>query len=247
MTKLSVNVNKLATLRNSRGKNRPDVQAWAARLLTWGAQGITVHPRPDGRHIRLSDVAPLKALVDRFPLAEFNIEGYPSADFLTMVGRIKPHQVTLVPDPPDTLTSNAGWDFVGGRDALVPALATLRAHGLRSSLFLDPWTFRAAEQRDALLKLKPDRVELYTERFADDFGTDRESATLALYQESALWCVRQGIAVNAGHDLDLHNLKTLVRAMPDLAEVSIGHALICDGLEWGLETTLKRYLDVLAS
>jgi pyridoxine 5-phosphate synthase len=246
VTQLSVNVNKLATLRNARGKNLPDVVAWSERILQFGAHGITVHPRPDGRHIRFSDVEELSALLTRWNRAEsvhaeFNIEGFPSDDFLCMVERVKPEQCTLVPDPPDALTSNAGWLLKEREHELRESLERLRAAGVRSSVFVDPYAMDEA----ALERLRPDRIELYTERFAECVGHADEADVVAVYRRAAEAARAAGCGVNAGHDLNQRNLGILVQQIPWIAEVSIGHALVCEALADGMETTIRRYLEIL--
>jgi len=249
MTKLSVNVNKLATLRNSRGKNLPDVGEFARRILGWGAQGITVHPRPDGRHIRSGDVIALSALVREqnasgAKRAEFNIEGYPSSDYLALVDDVRPDQATLVPDPPEALTSSAGWRLHENRNFLSQVIRHLRKANVRVSIFIEPQTMTDNDY-EVLGELKPDRVELYTEAFADAFGTANESKVLALYRSAAERARELGIGVNAGHDLNQRNLAALLRAIPWIAEVSIGHALICEALDAGMESTIRAYLRIL--
>lgn len=247
MTKLSVNVNKLATLRNARGKNLPDVALFAEKILGYGAHGLTVHPRPDGRHIRHSDVAELSALVQKWneahPRVEFNIEGYPSPEFLDLIAKIKPDQCTLVPDPPEALTSNAGWNFVQQEDLLKRVLARLRGV-TRISLFADPKTM-ASNQIEALQRLKPDRIELYTESYADHFSTRERASVTAGYRTTSEVARGLGIGVNAGHDLNQENLGYLVEQIPWIDEVSIGHALICEALEDGMEKTVRGYLNIL--
>lgn len=238
MTHLSVNINKVATLRNARGENNPDVQKFAADCESFGAQGITVHPRPDERHITRDDVYKLRPIVR----TEFNIEGYPSDDFMTLVLSIKPEQVTLVPDAPDALTSSAGWDVEKHADFLSETVDRLRAAGIRSSIFVapDPDTIRAAARIGA------DRVELYTKPYADNYDRDPESA-IAPYITASEAAHRAGLGVNAGHDLSLHNLRYFSRNIPYLNEVSIGHALIADALYLGIEQTIKAYRDCLKS
>ena len=249
MSRLSVNVNKLATLRNARGKNTPDVTACSRRILEYGAHGITVHPRPDGRHIRAEDVWEIGDLVAEWNrggrAAEFNVEGYPSPEFLQMIERAKPDQATLVPDPPEALTSNAGWDLVAREAELREVLTHLR--GLtRVSLFVDPAVFDGA-QVEALARLRPDRVELYTEAYADAFGgVEREKVT-GIYRRVGARAAELGLGVNAGHDLNQANLGYLLRHVPQIEEVSIGHALICEALCDGLETTVRRYLAIVES
>jgi pyridoxine 5-phosphate synthase len=251
MTHLSVNVNKLATLRNSRGKDNPNVAALAQKILDYGAHGITVHPRPDERHIRAADVPVLRRLVqdynggrDQKSLIEFNVEGYPSEEFLRLVEKNLPHQATLVPDPPDAITSNAGWDLVANRDFLARVIERLNKSQIRVSLFVEPAKFDHAQEA-ALQALKPGCIELYTEAFADAFTrADREIVTRA-YARLAKIAQDLGIGVNAGHDLSQANLGFLLRSVPQIKEVSIGHALICEALEEGLETTVKKYLAIV--
>lgn len=247
MTHLSVNVNKLATLRNSRGKNNPDVAAWARKILSFGAHGITVHPRPDERHVRAADVPVLRALVEEYNgpdhkhSVEFNMEGYPSEDFLALVEKNRPHQATLVPDPPDAITSNAGWDLKANKDFLSAVLARLKGAGIRASLFVEPAKFDSAQEA-ALRLLKPGRIELYTEAFADAFPTALRDTITRDYLRVARIAADAGIGVNAGHDLNQQNLRFLLQQVPQIKEVSIGHALICEALEQGMETTVKNYL-----
>lgn len=241
MIALSVNVNKIATLRNARGGDRPNVVHAARTCIAAGCHGITVHPRPDGRHIRYADVHDLAALLADYPGVEFNIEGYPSPAFLDLVCEVKPTQSTLVPDPPDVLTSNAGWDLVGKVGGLRDALARLRNHGIRTSLFLDP----DVDQVNRAHEVGPDRIELYTERYARTFGGDEQESVVADYRNAAREARRLGLGVNAGHDLDSDNLPHFVAQVPGLLEVSIGHALICDALYRGLEATVKAYLAAL--
>lgn len=233
MTRLSVNINKLATLRNARGGNNPDVLALALQLERWGAQGITVHPRPDERHIRRSDV---RALAPRLT-TEFNIEGYPSADFLALVEEVKPAQVTLVPDPPGVLTSNAGWDTIAHQHQLREVVARLKAQGIRTSIFLgtEPRHVEAAATTGV------DRIELYTEPYAAHYAADRDAA-VAPFVRAAEVAASAGLGLNAGHDLDRANLRFFAQQVPGLLEVSIGHALICDALLFGLENTVQLYL-----
>lgn len=249
MTRLSVNVNKLATLRNSREKNLPDVTKWAKKILEYGAHGITVHPRPDGRHIRLHDVDSISALVKEWnseglgDKVEFNVEGYPSEEFMKLIERVRPHQATLVPDPPEAITSNAGWDLVKNEPILAEILERLRKT-TRVSLFVEPSKFAAPEEA-ALARLKPDRIELYTESFHDEFTTGQKMVTTGYYVRVAERAKALGIGVNAGHDLNQMNLGFLTESIPWIDEVSIGHALICEALEDGMETTIKNYLKIL--
>ena len=240
---LSVNVNKLATLRNSRGKNNPNVVQMALSIIAYGAQGITVHPRPDGRHIRIADVLALKEAID----VELNIEGYPSADFLALIKQVRPAQCTLVPDPPEVLTSNAGWQVTAHHVFLTEAVKTLQGYGVRTSLFIDPQQCNPTDQ-EHLSRIGTDRIELYTEAYAqqyEQYGASEGSSTLSAYQTCAQQMQAMGIGLNAGHDLNLNNLRHFIQAVPGIQEVSIGHALICDALELGMQTTIERYLDCL--
>lgn len=237
MTRLSVNINKIATLRNARGGDNPDVLQTALDLELFGAQGITVHPRPDERHIRRKDVRELRPLLG----TEFNIEGYPSEDFCRLVREVHPDQVTLVPDSPDQLTSNHGWDTVGHADFLAPLVRDFRSHGIRVSLFIDPDEAMA----DGAARLGAHRVELYTEPYAREYSFGRAEA-IAPYLRVAEHCRELGLGLNAGHDLSLNNLHYFHQVIPWVDEVSIGHALICDALYLGLRDTVRRYLDCLA-
>jgi pyridoxine 5-phosphate synthase len=233
MTKLSVNINKIATLRNARGGDRPNVVQAAKDCERFGAQGITVHPRPDERHIRYQDVYDLKPIVT----TEFNIEGNPTPDFLKLVKEVKPEQVTLVPDAPDAITSNAGWDTIKHKDFLTDIISEMKSLGIRTSIFVDP----VESMIEGAAIVGTDRVELYTEDYARQYHTNREAA-LAPYVKAAAKAQEYGIGLNAGHDLDLDNLKYLKDNVPGLLEVSIGHALICDALYYGLENTIQLYL-----
>ncbi|MEK6782792.1 MAG: pyridoxine 5'-phosphate synthase [Bacteroidota bacterium] len=233
MTRLSVNINKIATLRNARGGNNPDVIKVAMDCERFGAQGITVHPRPDERHIRHSDVMELKKVVT----TEFNIEGYPDERYLRLVLAIKPAQATLVPDKPDAITSNAGWDTIKNEALLLEVVKELKQSGIRVSIFVDPVTKMVEGAR----KVGADRVELYTEPYASHFSISKEKA-IQPYIEAAKVAHEIGLGINAGHDLDLQNLKYLKQSIPLLDEVSIGHALISDALYFGLENTIQLYL-----
>lgn len=235
-TKLSVNVNKLATLRNSRGGNNPDLCKFVPEIESYGADGITIHPRPDQRHIRLDDVYALKKIVR----TEFNIEGYPSQAFINLVTEVKPEQVTLVPDPPDALTSNKGWNTVSEADFLKEIIRKLKGHGIRTSIFLDPDPALAI----AAAETGCDRIELYTETYATGFSADKESAILP-YIKTAEAALSTRLGINAGHDLNLQNLTYFNSMIPGLQEVSIGHALICDALEYGMSNTVRMYLNCL--
>lgn len=236
MTRLSVNVNKIATLRNARGGNNPDLIQVTKDIEHFGAEGITVHPRPDERHIRYADVYDLKKVVT----TEFNIEGYPSPEFMKLVLDVQPTQVTLVPDPPGVLTSNAGWQVREHFDFLSEIIGQLHERGIRSSIFVDT----DVENIRAAKEVGSDRVELYTEPYAANYHIDREAA-VAPFVRAAKVAEEVGLELNAGHDLDSHNLAFLDKCLPNLAEVSIGHALICDALYLGLEETVRRYLDCL--
>ena len=237
MTKLSVNINKIATLRNARGGNRPDVIQAARDCERFGAQGITVHPRPDERHIRYQDVLDLKEVVT----TEFNIEGNPTAEFLELVKKVRPQQVTLVPDAPDAITSNAGWDTIRHQAYLREVIADLQAAGCRVSIFVDP----EVAMVEGAAQTGTDRIELYTEAYASHYASD-PAAAIAPYAQAAQRAVALGLGINAGHDLDLDNLRYLQQHIPGLLEVSIGHALICDALYYGLENTIQLYLRQLA-
>jgi pyridoxine 5-phosphate synthase len=233
MTRLSVNINKIATLRNARGGNNPDVIKVAQDCERFGAQGITVHPRPDERHIRYQDVIELKEVVK----TEFNIEGFPDTRFINLVMKVKPEQVTLVPDPPGVLTSNTGWDTKTHLQFLQEVVGQLKSAGIRVSIFLNP----EPELVDSAAKSGTDRIELYTEPYAANYSSRKEEA-IKPYIETARAAMEAGLGINAGHDLSLENLKYLKDNLPRLDEVSIGHALICDALYYGLENTIQLYL-----
>jgi pyridoxine 5-phosphate synthase len=238
MTKLSVNVNKIATLRNARGGNVPNVLKTALDCERFGAQGITVHPRPDERHIRYSDVYELKPNIT----TEFNIEGYPNKEFIHLVTSIKPTQVTLVPDPPDALTSNAGWDTIANEVFLKDVVAQFHSFGIRTSIFIET----DLKMIENAVKTGTDRIELYTESYAKNYPIDKEKA-IASFIEAAKKANELGLDINAGHDLDLNNLAYFAKNIPGLLEVSIGHALISDALYLGLENTIQLYLRALVS
>ena len=233
MTRLSVNINKIATLRNARGGNNPDVIKVAMDCERFGAQGITVHPRPDERHIRYADVIELKKVVT----TEFNIEGYPDDRYMDLVLNVKPHQATLVPDKPDAITSNAGWDTVKNESLLTDIVTKLKEAGIRVSVFTDA----DIAMVEGAKKIGADRIELYTEPYAAGYHQDAAGAVQA-FVAAALAAKKIGLGINAGHDLDLHNLNYLGKAIPYLDEVSIGHALISDALYFGLENTIQMYL-----
>jgi len=236
-TKLSVNINKIATLRNARGGDVPNVLKVALDCERFGAQGITVHPRPDQRHIRYTDVAELAPVLT----TEFNIEGYPNQEFIELVLKNKPAQVTLVPDPPGVLTSNAGWDTITHQSMLSDVIKTFKSAGIRTSLFVSPDLTLIEGAKSA----ESDRIELYTESYALGYSVNREAAVLP-YVESAKYAHKIGLGVNAGHDLNLDNLSYFSKELYGfLDEVSIGHALISDALYLGLHNTIQQYLNCL--
>lgn len=233
MTRLSVNINKIATLRNARGGNNPDVVKVAMDCERFGAEGITVHPRPDERHIRYTDVMHLKETVK----TEFNIEGYPDARYMEIIRKAKPAQATLVPDGPHVITSNAGWDTIQHASFLKEVVLELKQTGTRVSIFVDP----DEKMTEGAAQAGADRIELYTEPYAKEYHRNKDRAVKP-YLEAALVAKSLGLGVNAGHDLDLHNLKFLKQSIPFLSEVSIGHALVSDALYFGLENTIQLYL-----
>ncbi len=240
MIKLSVNLNKIAVLRNSRGGNIPEVLQAARFVIKAGCHGITVHPRPDGRHITRRDVFDLAQMLT----VEFNIEGYPSPEFVDLVCQVRPAQCTLVPDPPGVLTSNAGWELSSGNyDWLRDILAKLRDNGIRSSLFLEAEVNQVPKAR----ALGADRIELFTGPYANAFGTAEGSRLLQMHRAAAHVACEEGLEVNAGHDLNLTNIPAYVRTVTELAEVSIGHALISDALYMGLTKAVAAYLKALGS
>ena len=232
MTKLSVNINKIATLRNARGGSIPNVVKTARDCQKFGADGITVHPRPDERHITLKDVFDIKSIIT----TEYNIEGYPSEDFIKMVLEVSPEQVTLVPDGPDVLTSCAGWDTVKFQDFLSQVIGIFKDQGIRTSIFVDP----KMEMIEGAKLCGSDRIELYTEAYSKNYSKDKENA-IAPYVEAAKKATALGLGINAGHDLSLENLEFFAKEIPNLAEVSIGHALISDAIYLGLENTIQMY------
>ncbi len=236
MTRLSVNLNKVALIRNARGGNIPDLIEVAKDCERFGAEGITVHPRPDQRHVRYADLAPLKATVT----TEFNIEGNPTPEFLKIILEIQPDQCTLVPDAPDALTSDAGWNTIKHHDFLADVIGQLKEKGIRSSLFVDP-DLRMLEGAKAV---NADRIELYTGPYAHDFVKDPEKAVRP-FAEAAAHAESLNLGVNAGHDLNLHNLRFLKKRLPNLLEVSIGHALIADALYYGLQNVIQMYKQCL--
>jgi pyridoxine 5-phosphate synthase len=237
MTKLSVNINKIATVRNARGGNVPDVKLAAVKCQKFGADGITVHPRPDQRHIRYTDVYEIKPVIT----TEFNIEGFPSEEFMKLVTSVRPHQATLVPDLPSALTSNMGWDTISNRSFLTDVIAMLREEGIRTSVFVDP----DIKKIENAILTGTDRVELYTEPYAKLYPSDRDKA-IEPFLKAALFARDAGLDLNAGHDLSLENLKFFHQVIPWIKEVSIGHALISDALYYGLENTIQMYKRQLA-
>lgn len=234
MTNLSVNINKIATLRNARGGDMPDVQRAALDCEKFGAEGITVHPRPDERHIRYSDVRLLKPILT----TEFNIEGNPIPSFVDLVSEIIPAQVTMVPDAENAITSNAGWDTITNKSFLTEMCAELSSKGIRSSIFVDP----DPRMVEAAADCGADRIELYTAAYAEEYPNGREAA-IAPYLEAAKTAKECGLGLNAGHDLSLENLEFFVRTIPWTDEVSIGHAIICDAIYMGLKKTIQAYLE----
>jgi pyridoxine 5-phosphate synthase len=236
MTRLSVNINKIATLRNARGGFIPDVVAAAVACQNFGAHGITVHPRPDERHITRQDVFNIKPCIN----TEFNIEGYPSDDFMDLVIAVQPTQVTLVPDEPGQLTSDHGWNTRKHQSFLKDVVSRLQENGIRTSLFVDP----NSDDVEGAAIIGTNRIELYTEPYASGYFSDRDKA-VAPFIVAADTARDAGLELNAGHDLSLDNLKFLIDAIPDIKEVSIGHALIADALYFGLELTIKKFLDCL--
>jgi len=237
MTKLSVNINKIATLRNSRGGNYPSILKFAKKIQDFGADGITIHPRPDERHIKYADAIALKEVV----FTEFNIEGNPIDKFIKLVNKIKPTQVTLVPDAIDAITSNSGWDTINNKNMLKEIVNEFKSNKIRTSIFLDP----DIKYIDSVCEINPDRVELYTEQFAKEFS-QKNLTTINSYAKCAYEISKSGIGINAGHDLSLKNIRFFKENIPDLAEVSIGHSLITESLFLGLENTIKRYLKHLS-
>lgn len=233
MSRLSVNINKVATLRNARGGNVPNLVQVACDIESYGAEGITVHPRPDERHIRYADVYDLKKVVK----TEFNIEGYPNQKFIDLVLSVQPHQVTLVPDPPGALTSNAGWDTKTNLSFLQDVISEFKNNGIRTSIFVDTYL----QNIEYAKQTGTDRVELYTEPYAANYSENREIAISSFYR-AALRARELGLELNAGHDLNLENIEFFIKSIPFISEVSIGHALICDAMYFGLENTVRMYL-----
>lgn len=243
-TKLSVNINKIATLRNARGNNTPDLLHLTKSIIKAGAHGITLHPRPDERHIRYQDVLDIKNLLQDYKNIDFNIEGYPSQSFLKLIESALPQQCTLVPDPPSALTSNAGWDFVKNKVLLISTVKKLKSINVSSSLFLDPFSMDKI-QWEALKQIAPNSIELYTQRYAENYCTPQKEKTLLEYKKTAEQAIGLQIKINAGHDLNQKNLLEFLKNIPQLQEVSIGQALISEALEQGLQNTVKSYLHLI--
>ena len=241
MTLLSVNINKFALLRNSRETNHPDLEEIAKKCIQFGAQGITLHPRPDERHAKFSDLPIISKLVGNYSNIEFNIEGYPSEKFINEVNKTKPNQVTLVPDPPGALTSSFGWDCLKYKSLLIDVVKNFQQKDIRVSLFVNP----SIESLINLSEILPDRIELYTFDFAKNFNSDQEKA-IEPYLKVVHFLQQNipSISYNAGHDLNLKNLNFLLTKIPTIKEVSIGHALVCDAFEYGLKDTIKKYLTI---
>ena len=239
MTKLSVNLNKIALLRNSRGRDFPSVVGFAKKFIDLGVHGITVHPRQDERHITRQDARDLGELLKQYPDIELNIEGYPSEDFLALVEACDPEQCTLVPDAVDQLTSDHGWDVAQHSDLLSSVTARLKQSGIRVAAFLDP----SVDQVQRVAKTGVDRIELYTEAYASAFGTPQQAAVFADYAAAAAEAERVGLGLNAGHDLDSHNLATFL-TIPKILEVSIGHVLTVECIEQGMPTVVGKYLEI---
>ncbi len=237
MTLLSVNVNKIALLRNSRGADYPNVLKVSQDIVAVGAHGITIHPRPDERHIKYSDAYELKKALN----VELNIEGYPTKSFLDMVCEVKPAQCTLVPDPPEALTSNAGWDCKANMRFLQEVSSRLKSNGVRTSIFLNP----DPEQVPYAADTGTDRIELYTEGYASAFGSEEQESVFAMYKATAEAATAAGLGVNAGHDLNQDNLAFFIKNIPELLEVSIGHALVVEMLYQGMPTTISNYMNLL--
>ena len=241
MTKLSVNLNKFALVRNARGNNMPDISDIAQKCINYGANGITVHPRPDQRHTRFDDVILLATLLRPQSGIEFNVEGNPQPQFMELVERALPDQCTLVPDDPGQLTSDHGWNLTVNGEQVKPIIRSLKQHGIRVSLFVDPIPEQIRLARD----LGADRVELYTAAYASAFNTPDKDRVLEQYASAGQWALRYGIELNAGHDLDLQNLGCFLSNVPGVMEVSIGHALVCESFEYGLAETIRRYKRII--
>jgi len=242
MTNLSINVNKFALIRNAREANMPDLIEISKKCIEYGANGITVHPRPDERHVKFSDLKPLKNLSQNYQDIEFNIEGYPSENFINKVIEVVPDQVTLVPDPPDALTSSFGWDCEKNRDFLSTTINKFKEYNIRVSIFINP----SVDTLSNLDFIKPNRVELYTFDYAKNYSLDKAQAVKP-YIEVTNFLSKNfpEIEFNAGHDLNLENLSFILTTITNIKEVSIGHALVCNAIEFGLETTVKKYLEII--
>ena len=241
MALLSINVNKFALLRNSRGTNHPDLIEISNQCIKFGAQGITVHPRPDERHVKFADLPSLSKLVkNQDQKIEFNIEGYPSNKFCKIIKEIKPDQVTLVPDPPGALTSSFGWDCLEYKNLLMKVVKDFQNNGIRVSLFIDP----SKKTLEHLVSILPNRVELHTFDYAKNYFQNSKKAILPYKEVTEYLDTIPNILINAGHDLNLDNLDFLLKEIPAIKEVSIGHALVCDAFKFGLENTIKRYLSI---
>ena len=241
MTALSVNINKFALVRNARGSNQPDLLDISKKCIDYGANGITLHPRPDERHAKISDLDPIKKLVSKFSNVELNVEGFPSNNFIKNVIDIKPHQVTLVPDPPDSLTSSFGWDCKNNENFLKDIISKFKENKIRVSIFINP----SIKTLESLQNINTDRVELYTYDYAHNYLKNKSEA-IKSYIEVSKFIKNKfpKIELNAGHDLNLDNLKYFLKSISNIKEVSIGHALICDTFEFGLEKTIKKYLEI---
>ena len=241
MTALSVNINKFALVRNARGANLPNIINISEKCLQYGADGITVHPRPDERHAKFSDLEPLKNLISKYRNKEFNIEGYPSDNFIKRVINVKPNQVTLVPDPPGALTSSFGWDCEKNKTFLTDVVQKFQTNNIRVSLFINP-SIKTLENLD---KISTNRVELYTYDYAHNYSKNKSEAIKSYIKVSSYLKNKcPHIELNAGHDLNLENLDYFLKSIDNIKEVSIGHALICDTFEFGLENTIKKYLEI---
>ena len=242
MTALSINVNKFALIRNARGADMPNLVDISKKCIEYGADGITVHPRPDERHVKFSDLQELKNLTNNYEQIEFNIEGYPSDDFIKRVIDISPDQVTLVPDPPEALTSSFGWDCEKNKNFLTEVINKFRDNNIRVSIFINP----SSKTLSNLEIIKPDRVELYTYDYAKNYNENKNSA-IKPYLEvtSYLKNVFPKISLNAGHDLNLDNLDYILQNIPEIKEVSIGHALVCDSIDFGLKETIEKYKNII--
>tara|TARA_B100000029_G_C17561962_1_gene953694 strand:+ start:1046 stop:1780 length:735 start_codon:yes stop_codon:yes gene_type:complete len=241
MTALSVNINKFALVRNARGSNQPDLLDISKKCIDYGANGITLHPRPDERHAKISDLDPIKKIVSKFSNVELNVEGFPSNNFIKNVIDVKPHQVTLVPDPPNSLTSSFGWDCKKNENFLKDIISKFKENKIRVSIFINP----SIKTLESLQNINTDRVELYTYDYAHNYLKNKSEA-IKSYIEVSKFIKNKfpKIEFNAGHDLNLDNLKYFLKSISNIKEVSIGHALICDTFEFGLEKTIKKYLEI---